>query len=44
MRKEGLENLMLTGYIDGKRDKERQRQTYLGSLSRWLEERVTVGK
>ena len=34
MRKEGLENLMLTGYIDGKRDKGRQRQTYLGSLSR----------
>ena len=44
MRKERLENLMLTGYTDGKRDKGRQRQTYLGSLSRWLEERVPVRK
>ena len=44
MRKEGLENLMLIGYIEGKRDKGRQRQAYLGSLSRWLEARVTVRK
>lgn len=32
IRKEGLENITLTGYIEGKRDKWRQRGIYLTSL------------
>ena len=36
MRKERLENLTLTGRIEGKRSRGRQRLTYLGSLSKWM--------
>ena len=32
MRKEGLENLMLMGRIEGKRDRGRQRRKFLGAL------------
>jgi len=32
VRKEGLENLVLTGKIEGNRDRGRQRKTFLGSL------------
>ena len=31
-KKEGLENLVLTGKIEGNRDRGRQRKTFLGSL------------
>lgn len=32
MRKEDLQNLTLTGYIEGKRDREKLQVTYLTSL------------
>ena len=35
MRKEGLENLSITGKIDGRRSRGRQRLTYIGSISKW---------
>eukprot|EP00795_Rhopilema_esculentum_P009669 gene9669-biopygen2063 len=34
--KRNLENLTLTGRIEGKRSRGRQRLTYLGSLSKWM--------
>ncbi len=37
--KKGLENLILTGRIEGKRDKGKQRMTYLAGLSKWMTER-----
>ena len=37
MRKEGLENLALTGKIDGKRSRGRRRVMWLSSLKKWLE-------
>ena len=40
MRKEGLEELMLTGRVNGKRSRGRQRLTYLESLSKWMTEQV----
>ena len=36
MRKEGLENLILTGLIEGGRDRGEQRATYLTGLSEWM--------
>ena len=36
MRKEGLENLSVTGKINGKRSRGRQRITYIASISRWM--------
>ena len=36
MRKEGLENLSVTGKINGKRSRGRQRLTYIASISRWM--------
>ena len=44
MRKEGLEELMLTGRVNGKRSRERQRLTYLESLSKWMTEQVDETK
>lgn len=38
MRKEGLENLILTGHTEGKRDSGIQRITCLTSLCKWLAE------
>lgn len=35
MRKDGLENFVLTGYIKSKRDRGRQKATYLTSLCEW---------
>ena len=35
MRKGGLESLFLTGKIAGKRDRGRQRTTYLKSIAAW---------
>jgi ribosomal 50S subunit-associated protein YjgA (DUF615 family) len=35
MRKEGLENLSVTGKICGKRSRGRQRLTFMASLSKW---------
>ena len=40
VRKEGLQNLPLTGKIEGKRSRGRQRLTYLKSLSKWMTERL----
>ena len=37
MRKEKLENLSLTGKINGKRSGGRQRLTNIASISRWME-------
>ena len=39
-RKEGLEELMLTGRVNVKRSRGRQRLTYLESLSKWMTEQV----
>ena len=36
MKKEGLENLKITGKIEGKRRRGRQQLTYLESLSKWM--------
>ena len=36
MRKEEIENLVVTGKIDGKRDRNRQRMTSVKSLSNWM--------
>lgn len=38
VRKEGLENPILTGWIVGKRDEENQCMTYLVGLSKWRAE------
>ena len=35
MRKEGLEDLFVTGKVEGRRDRGRQRMTYLSSLAGW---------
>ena len=35
VRKGGIENLALTGKINGRRDRGRQRLTYLNSISEW---------
>ena len=40
MRKEGLENLTLTGKINGTRSRGRPRLTYLKSLSKWMSEGI----
>ena len=39
-RKEGLEELMLTQRVNGKRSRGRQRLTYLENLSKWMTEQV----
>ena len=36
MRKEEIENLVVTGKINGKRDRSRQRVTFVKSLSNWV--------
>ena len=36
VRQENLEQLMVTGKIEGKGSKARQRQIYIGSLSKWI--------
>jgi len=40
MRKDGLENLTITGKIEGKRSRGRQRITYLESLSKWIASQI----
>jgi hypothetical protein len=40
MRKEGLENLILTGHIEGKKSRGRQRLMFLQSLNNWMVEQV----
>ena len=40
MRKNGLEELILTGSVDGKRSRRRQREKYLTNLSRWIKEQL----
>ena len=36
MRKNGLEELILTGSVDGKRSRGRQREKYFTNLNRWV--------
>ena len=36
MRKQGLEHLVISGKIEGKRDRGRQRMTYTDSLRRYV--------
>ena len=40
MRKERLEEVILTGRVDGKRSRGRQRLKYLESLRKWMTKRV----
>ena len=44
MRKESLENLTLTGCIDGKKSRGRRRIKYLTILSTWMSENVLEGQ
>ena len=37
MRKGGLENLAMTGKVEGKRSRGRKRVTWMSSLKKWLE-------
>ena len=39
IRKDGLENLALTGKIEGKRSRGRKRMLWMASLNAWLAER-----
>ena len=39
IRKDSIENLALTGKIDGKRSRGRRRMLWMSSLTKWLEER-----
>ena len=41
MRKNGLEELILRGSVNGKRRKGRQREKYLTKLSRWVTKQLT---
>ncbi len=43
MRKGGLENLSLTGRIQGKRARGRQRMTYMESLCKWMNTQLRDG-
>ena len=36
MRREGIENLSLTGKVEGKRAISRQRMTYLSNIKEWI--------
>lgn len=38
MRKASLENSIITGEIDGKRERGKQHVTYLASVSKWMTE------
>ena len=40
IRKNGLKELILTGSVDGKRSRGRQREKYLTNLSRWVTEQL----
>ena len=40
MRKDGMENLCFTGFVDGKRSSGRQRITFLDSLCTWMNGQV----
>ena len=40
MRKSGLEELILTGSVDGKRSSRRQIEKYFTNLSSWVAEQV----
>ena len=39
MRKDGLENLALTGKIEGKRSRGRKRSLWMANLNEWIGER-----
>ena len=39
IRKDGLENLAMTGKIEGKRSRGRRRVTWMSSVKGWLQER-----
>ena len=40
MRKEGLEEIIITGKIEGKRGRGRPRLIYLTSLSKWMQDQL----
>lgn len=44
MRKEGFENLILTGPTEGRRSIEKQRVTYLRNLYEWIAEKKQIVK
>ena len=45
MRKDDLENLSMTGKIEGKPSRERKRVMWMESLSEWMVDRaVDIGK
>ena len=36
VRKDCMENLCITGFVEGKRSRSRQRITFLDSLNKWM--------
>ena len=49
LRKDGMENLCITGFVEGKRGRGRQRITFLDSLTKWMngkapEQNLTAAK
>ena len=45
MRKDDLENISMTGKMEGKASRERKRVMWMDSLSEWMVERgVDIGK
>ena len=42
LQKRELENLVVTGFVDGKRDRGRQRETFLNYLSK-IVGKITIG-
>ena len=49
LRKDGMKNLCITGYVDGKRRRGRQRITFFETLCKWMngqvpEQNLTLAK
>ena len=44
MRRKGIENLSLTGKVEGKRARGRQRMTYLSTIKEWIKPIAIVQK
>ena len=40
LRKDGMENLCITGFVEGKRSRGRQRTTFSDSLNKWMNGQV----
>lgn len=43
MRREGVENIITTGKINGKRDRGRQRKKIMDGLTRWHNKKSATG-